>query len=378
MSRIVSVGTAVPDRTDAQADITETFARVVSRSGELDPSRRALLHRLHANAGVRTRHLALPLADYPRLEGFTAANEAYLRVGLDLGQRAVCQALDAVGLAPQDVDVLVVASTTGVASPTLDARLVGLLGLRPDVRRVPLFGLGCVAGAAGLARTDDLLRGDPDAVAVLLGVELCSLTVQHDDHSTANLVASGLFGDGAAAVVVLGERRAAALGLPGPDVVASRSRFYPDTAGVMGWDIGGSGFRVRLTTSVTDVVRTHLADDVGGFLAGRGLAARDVARWVAHPGGPKVLDAVADVLDLPDDALAPSWADLAANGNMSSVSVLSVLARTLADPPGAGDHAVLFAMGPGFCAELVLLRWPDDAAPAPLAARSGEALAAPA
>jgi len=371
MSRIVSVGTAVPQRTSAQTDITDAFSQVIASGGELDGSRRALLHRLHDNTGVRTRHLALPLEEYPKLGGFRDANEAYLRVGLELGERAVRQALEQVGLTPQDVDVIVLASTTGVAAPSLDARLVEPLGLRPDVKRMPLFGLGCVAGAAGVARVHDHLRGAPDAVAVLLNVELCSLTVQRDDLSTANLVASGLFGDGAAAVVVLGDRRAAELGLPGPEVVGTQSRFYPDTADVMGWDVGGSGFRIVLTTSVTDVVRHYLADDVTGFLGGHGLESGGVARWVAHPGGPKVLEAVTDVLHLPQDALERSWANLAENGNMSSVSVLHVFAETLTEPPAAGEHALMFAMGPGFCAELVLLRWPDGAGAAP-ADRSAE------
>ncbi|WP_299037376.1 type III polyketide synthase [uncultured Pseudokineococcus sp.] len=359
MSRIVSVGRAVPARTSAQADITDAFSQVMASGGELDGTRRQLLHRLHGNTGVRTRHLALPLEEYPQLDGFRDANDAYLRVGLELGERAVRDALGQVGLTPQDVDVIVFASTTGVAAPSLDARLVEPLGLRADVKRMPLFGLGCVAGAAGVARVHDHLRGDPDGVAVLLAVELCSLTVQRDDTSTANLVASGLFGDGAAAVVVLGDRRAAELGLPGPDVVGASSRFYPDTADVMGWDVGGSGFRIVLTTSVTDVVQQYLADDVTGFLDGHELRSGDVARWVAHPGGPKVLEAVTEVLELPEGALARSWADLAENGNMSSVSVLHVLAQTLAEPPADGDHALMFAMGPGFCAELVLLRWPD-------------------
>ncbi|WP_212771116.1 type III polyketide synthase, partial [Pseudokineococcus marinus] len=375
MTRIVSVGTAVPPRTSAQADITDAFSQVIASGGELDGPRRALLHRLHGNTGVRQRHLALPLEEYPQLDGFRSANDAYVRVGLELGERAVRQALGRVGLTPQDVDVLVLASTTGVAAPSLDARLVEPLGLRPDVKRMPLFGLGCVAGAAGVARVHDHLRGDPDAVAVLLGVELCSLTVQRDDTSTANLVASGLFGDGAAAVVLLGDRRAAELGLPGPEVVGARSRFYPDTAGVMGWDVGGSGFRIVLTTSVTDVVRQYLADDVTGFLGGHDLATGDVARWVAHPGGPKVLEAVTEVLGLPDDALSRSWENLAENGNMSSVSVLHVLAETLAEPPADGDHALMFAMGPGFCAELVLLRWPQAAAVAG-DGRAGAAVAA--
>lgn len=362
MTRIVSVGAVVPPRTDAQADITERFSEVISATGELDPARRGLLERFHRNTGVRTRHLAIPLEDYPRLDGFRDANDAYVRVGTELGERAVRTALEQVGLSPEDVDLVVMASTTGVAAPSLDARLVEPLGLRPDVKRLPVFGLGCVAGAAGLARVHDYLQGAPDEVAVLLGVELCSLTVQRDDTSTANLVASGLFGDGAAAVVCVGERRAAELGLPGPEIEATRSRFYPDTAGVMGWDVGGTGFRIVLTTSVTDVVRTYLAEDVEGFLKQQGLGHEDIARWVAHPGGPKVLEAVSEVLALPEDALTRSWESLAQNGNMSSVSVLHVLADHLQEPPAEGSHAVLFAMGPGFCSELVLLRWPQAVA----------------
>ena len=357
MSRLVSVAPVVPERSYPQEQITAMLLDLVSPVGGLAPDRRALMQRLHRNSGVSTRSLALPLEEYPGLDGFTAANDAFLRVGVELGERAVRTALDQVGLAPGDVDVVLSTTVTGVAAPSLDARLVGPLGLRPDVKRIPVFGLGCVAGVAGLARLHDHLEGHPDDIAVLLSVELCSLTVQRDDTSTANLVASGLFGDGAAAVVLVGERRAEALGLDGPRVVATRSRFYPDTAGVMGWDVGGTGFRIVLSASVADVVEAHLADDVKGFLAASDLDRADVARWLAHPGGPKVLDAVQRSLDLPDGALDRSWASLAERGNLSSSSVLHVLAAHLAEPPAAGERGVMLAMGPGFCAELVLLEW---------------------
>ena len=249
-------------------------------------------------------------------------------------------------------------TVTGVAAPSLDARLVQPLGLRTDVKRVPMFGLGCVAGAAGVARVHDYLLGHPDGVAVLLAVELCSLTVQRDDPSIANLIASGLFGDGAAAVVMVGERRAEAMGLTGPHVVTSRSRFYDDTERVMGWDVGSSGLRIVLAASVADVVRGHLGSDVKGFLADQGLDVADVEHWVAHPGGPKVVDAVVETLGLPTEALDPTRESLAAVGNLSSASVLHVLADVLRDhPAGSGVPAVMLAMGPGFCSEMVLLRW---------------------
>ncbi len=354
LSTILSVGTALPEHRYPQAEITDAFAEVVLAPG----ASRAMLDRLHQAAGVQHRHLALPLSAYAGLAGFGAANDAFIEVGTDLAARATTQALAAVGLTATDVDLLVSTSVTGVAAPSLDARLVPRLGLRPDVRRIPMFGLGCVAGAAGVARMHDLLRGDPDAVAVLVSVELCSLTVQRDDSSMANLVGSGLFGDGAAAVVMAGESAAARLGLPGPQVVATRSRLYPDTERVMGWDIGATGFRIVLSADVPAVVLANLGGDVEDFLSAYELKTRDIDTWVAHPGGPKVLEAMQQALDLPRDALRRTWTSLAEVGNLSSALVLHVLAATLADSaPPAGSPGVLLAMGPGFCSELVLLRW---------------------
>lgn len=352
---IAAVAPVVPRHRYPQQEITDAFATMVlGESGS-----QALLRRVHAAAGVRQRHLAMPLEEYAGLTGFQAANDTFIEVGLDLAAEAVTRALADAALSPQDVDLVLMTSVTGIAAPSLDARLVGRVGLRPDVKRLPLFGLGCVAGAAGISRVHDVLRGDPDGVALLVSVELCSLTVQRDDASVANQVASGLFGDGAAAVVLTGAGRPAAAGLAAPEVVATRSRLYPDTERVMGWDIGGSGFRIVLDASVADVVRSNLDIDVKGFLADHHLCPEDVARWISHPGGPKVLDAVAETLNLPDGALAHSWESLAEVGNLSSSSVLHVLAATLADtPPPPGSYGLLLAMGPGFCAELVLLRWP--------------------
>jgi alkylresorcinol/alkylpyrone synthase len=358
MTRIVAVAPVLPPHRYAQQTLTDAFAELVLPEG----TDRRVLDRLHAATGVRTRHLALPLERYGELAGFGAANDAFIHVGVELGTQAVTAALGRAGLVASDVDLIVCTSVTGVAAPSLDARLVPRLGLRPDVKRLPIFGLGCVAGAAGIARLHDFLRGDPDGVAVLLSVELCSLTVQRDDPSVANLVASGLFGDGAAAVVMVGERRAAAMGAPGsgraPEVVATRSSFYPGTERVMGWDIGSTGFRIVLDASVADVVEANVGDDLDAFLAAHDLKTQDIARWVSHPGGPKVLDALRRAARLPDDALTRSWDCLARVGNLSSASVLHVLADTLdASPPDPGSYGVLLALGPGFCAELVLLRW---------------------
>ncbi|MEU9092749.1 3-oxoacyl-[acyl-carrier-protein] synthase III C-terminal domain-containing protein [Streptomyces sp. NPDC048428] len=351
MTRIAAVhGTLAPYR-HTQREVTDMVARTCLPPG----ADRRVLDRLHENARVRTRNMVLPLDRYAELDGFGDANDVFIRAAVDLGAEALRGALRTAGLRPADVDLLMFTSVTGVAAPSVDARLVGRLGLRPDVKRLPVFGLGCVAGAAGIARLHDYLLGRPDDVAVLLSVELCSLTFQRGDASPANLVATALFGDGAAAVVAVGEGRGSAAG---PEVVATRSRLYPDTEHVMGWDIRDSGFKVVLDPGVPDVVRRYLADDVRDFLAEHGLKPKDVAHWVCHPGGPKVLEAVTDVLSLPDGALDVTWDSLAEVGNLSSSSVLHVLRNTLEQRrPERGSPGLLMAMGPGFCCELVLLRW---------------------
>ena len=346
---ILSVRGVLPEHTYAQEEITDAFAEVIADGG-LDES---LLRRFHANAGVRQRSLVLPLEAYGELDGFTEANDLFISNAVELGARAVVDALKAAGLTPTDVDLIVSATVTGLAIPTLEARIASLIGLRPDVKRVPLVGLGCVAGAAGIARLHDYLLGHPDDVAVLVAVELCSLTVQRDDVSMPNLVASGLFGDGAAAVVARGGtgRGGAA------EVLHTRSRLYPDSERTMGFDVTGTGLRIVLDAQVPAVVNRYIREDVDAFLADHGLTRRDVEWWVCHPGGPKVIEALEDALEIPREAVQLTWDSLARIGNLSSASVLHVLEDTLRDrPPRPGSYGIVLAMGPGFCSELVLVR----------------------
>ncbi len=346
-------GVLAPHRYE-QAEITDEFARVCLGAD----GNHALARRLHASTQVQSRHLALPLGDYAKLADFGAANDAFIEVGSELAIAAIAGALEEAGIRPDEVDLIISTTVTGVAAPSIDARIAQRLGLRPDVKRVPLFGLGCVAGAAGIARLHDYLHGWPDQVAVLLSLELCSLTIQRDDNSVANLIACGLFGDGAAAVVAVGANRAARDGIAGPRIIATRSHLYPDTGDTMGWLVGAGGLKIFLNAEVPNLVTQYLGDDVRGLLGDHGLRPSDVNAWVSHPGGPKVIEAIETTLDLPPDALELTWRSLAEVGNLSSSSVLHVLRDTLGKrTPTPGTPGVIMAMGPGFCAELVLVEW---------------------
>lgn len=354
MTTIAAVQSAFPAYRYPQAQ----FAQKVADQVGLDPDQRARLERLHGNAGVDTRHTILPMAEYGALGGIGPANDRYIEEATDLGEKALRGALDAAGLAARDVDLLIVTSVTGVAVPSLDARLIPRLGLRADVKRLPIFGLGCVAGAAGLGRLHDYLLGWPGHTAALLAVELCSLNWPATDMTTADLVVSGLFGDGAAALVATGARAVGGRSAGGPRVIASRSEVYPDSGDTLGWRLGSDGFRIVLTAELADVVEQRLAGSVTSFLAAHGLTVDDVKSWVCHPGGPRVIDAVQKSLELPDSAVEASRRSLAEAGNMSSASVLHILEQVAANGrPPPGSAGLMIGLGPGVSAELVLLRW---------------------
>ena len=348
--KIVSAASALPAHYYPQQVLG---AALKQYWGDRIPNPR-LMDLLHANTGVDGRYLSLPMEKYLELDTWGKANDVWIRTAEELGSQAICRALTRAGLAASDIGALFFVSITGVSSPSIDARLVNRMGLSPNIRRVPIFGLGCVGGAAGIARAADYVRAYPDQAAVLLSVELCSLTWQRDDLSMANLISCALFGDGAAAVLVAGSE----CELPGPEIVATRSTFYPDTEEVMGWHVSEKGFGIVLSPEVPDVVRERLGHDADALLAEHDLTRADIGCWIVHTGGPKVLRAAEDALGMPEGGLAVSWDCLRRTGNLSSASVLLVLEEVMMRRrPAPGTWSVLAAMGPGFCSELVLLRW---------------------
>jgi alkylresorcinol/alkylpyrone synthase len=348
---ISGVGTALPENYVSQEELTGALRQLwMQRYGDV-----SRFDRLQGALGIQGRYLALPMNDYYAIDSFAKGNDAWLRVAPEIAEIASRKALDRAGLQPRDIDHVFFVTVTGISTPTIDVALSNRLGMRRDLKRTPIFGLGCGAGAAGLARTADYVRGFARETAMLVSVELCSLTLQRDDLSAANIIASGLFGDGAAAVEVAGAERTNGAT---PRVLATRSILYPDTQRIIGWDVVDGGFKIVLSAHLTQLVRSNIAREVDDFLAANDLKRAGIAHWIAHTGGPKVLRILEEELHLPDDALARSWRSLKTTGNLSSASVLFMLDDIMNSPDAQpGEYGVMIAMGPGFSVELVLFGW---------------------
>lgn len=354
MPRIVGTAIRFPDHYYPQKSISESLQEIWAGDG-VNP---ALVEKLHDATTVEGRYLAVPKDTYYDMRGWEEPNAIFRERAVELGEEALTEALSLAGVGAEDVRLLAFASTTGVAVPSIDARLMNRMPFRSDTKRMPFYGLGCAAGAAGVARVADYLRGHPDEVAVLVCAEFCSLTIQKHDVSVANIIACGLFGDGVAAVVMTGAQSEGESLSEGPTVFASRSIFFPDTEHYMGWDVKESGMQIILSADVPRAASTGLHDPLVQFLGEHGLTIGDIGQWLCHPGGPKVIDAVEAALGFNGAVLKRSRDLLRESGNISSVSVLVILDQVLRnDEVPRGTWGVMMAMGPGFSAELVLLRW---------------------
>jgi alkylresorcinol/alkylpyrone synthase len=343
--RVASVATAVPAHVVPQETAVE-FARgfFADDLPEID----RLLHAF-GNTGIERRHLARPVEWYRTPHTFPEKNAVYREVALELSERAAQEAIEASGLRRDELGAIIFVSTTGVATPSLDSHLVQRLGMRRDVARVPIWGLGCAGGAAGLARTAAIVKG-LERPALLISVELCSTTFMHDDRSKSNLIATALFGDGAAAVVVGPEG-------DGPELLGGHSHLVDDSEDVMGWKLDDNGLRVVFARSIPALVRELAPRIVDEIARGQGVEPSALRHLVVHPGGAKVLAAYAEALAIDPERLEPAHAVLRDYGNISGPTALFVLERFLRERPRSGELGLVLGLGPGFSAESTLFRW---------------------
>lgn len=346
LAKIRSVGTAVPPHALRQEDIKETVAALFS--SHMQHIERLLP--VFEHSCINNRYLSRPLEWYGEAHSFSEANEVYAEVALQLAEEASRQAIDRAGIALGDIGMVIFVSSTGIVTPTLDAKLIQRLGLSSHACRLPVWGLGCAGGVAGLARAAELANSLVNSSILLVAVELCSLTFQRKDFSKANLVGTSIFADGAAAAIIAAEGE-------GPEIYSSYTTLFPNSEDIMGWELIETGLKVRFSRDIPSIVRKELPALVTEACDGWGIRQADIKQYIVHPGGAKVLQAYADCLGLKDDKLAYAYEILTNYGNMSSSSVLFVLERFMASTPPADEYGIMLALGPGFCAEQVLFRW---------------------
>ncbi|GIV83586.1 MAG: putative chalcone synthase [Candidatus Roseilinea sp.] len=357
MAYLLSVGTALPPYTVTQ----EEAAAFSLRHFEGKLARHSQLMSIFSNARITKRHFVAPLEWFSTPNhSLKERNDLYIRSAEALGMAAAQRALDRAGVSPREVDFIVFVSTTGLATPSIDARLIAKLAMRSTTKRLPVWGLGCAGGVAGLARAAEFARAFPDALALLVSVETCSITFQFHDFSKKNFVATAIFADGAAAAVIAGEawaRRSALAGRATLQYVASHSYLFPNSEHVMGWDVVDTGLSVVFAPEIPARIARDMRPVVVEFLDECRLDRSDLSHYVLHPGGARVIEAYREAFGLSEIALQSSSSVLCECGNMSSPTVLFVLERALqTNHIATGQYVLMGALGPGFSSELALLR----------------------
>ena len=341
---ILSLSTETPENVLTQAEALAAARELIG--GQFADFER--LSAVYTNAGVLNRQLAMPVDWYRTPRSFPERAAAYLEVGLDLFVRAAGRALSEAGVGADEIDTIITVSSTGIATPSLEARAMGRLPFRSDVARVPVFGLGCAGGATGLALASKLAGAAAGSTVLFVTVELCSLALRTDHADKADIISTALFGDGAAACVL----RSGADGFV--QICGSAEKTWPGTLDIMGWQAEPTGLGVVLNRAIPAFARREMRQAMSEMLAPQGLALGDVDQFICHPGGAKVVDAIESALSLDQGVLTAERAVLRDHGNMSAPTVLFVLDRyrQIGLPP----LAVLNALGPGFTASSLTLR----------------------
>jgi len=345
---VSEVATAVP----AHAVTIEDVRYYLGRVFDLPARRLEAMMDIVGNVKVRRRFSIFPTEYTIEPRSLSKTNEEYIEHSVSLGQRVAEECLEKAGVRPEEVDALITVSCTGYMIPSMDAHLLNRMGFRTDVRRMPFTELGCVAGAMALSRAADFLRGYPDAKALVISVELPSLTFQRRDLSQANLISSMLFGDGAAAALVNGKPG------KGPRILATQGFTVPNTLDTLGFDLRDSGFHIVLAKELPELLKGQIRDLVDGFLTSQGLEREQIAAWLLHPGGARLLENVEQQLGIPREKTQISWDVLGGYGNLSSATMLFILKEWIEKRPlPPGSYAVAAGFGPGFSMELLLLQW---------------------
>lgn len=349
MPKLTAIATAEPPHAVDQATARDFAHRLFGdRLENIDR-----LLPLFANAGIARRHFVVPENWFESDHSLEEKNNLYIEWATKLGESASRAVMERAGVTPDEINYIIYINTTGLATPSIDARLINRLGLQRDVRRTPIWGLGCAGGAAGLSHAFHYVLGHPDHRVLLVAVELCGLTFMTDDFSKSNLVATALFGDGAAAALVVGD----AVDGTGLSLLTTQSNFYPDSLSVMGWNIQSRGMQVVFDRRIPDIVAENSLAELEVLLSQNRLNRDDIAYYLYHPGGTKVLDAYQRAYGTADEAFRYSREVLKEHGNMSSVTVLYVIERYLAENGSRRDgYAVISALGPGFSSESLLAK----------------------
>jgi alkylresorcinol/alkylpyrone synthase len=355
LATLLAVERYLPPHRYAQDEVIP-WVRAWLEEGPDGQARRLLS--IYETAGVRTRASVVPIEEVFRPGDFEAQNDRYREIACAAATELAERALARAGLAPGDVDIVVSVSCTGFMIPALDAFVADALGMGPRLARLPITESGCAGGVVGLARAADHLAAHPRAAALVIAMEMSTLTFQPWDRSATNVVSVAIFGDGGAAAVLVGAEHPRAAGPGLARLLDAESRFFPGTTHMMGFHLRNQGLQIVLDKGLAPFVRREVVGAVDGFLAGRGLARDDIACWILHPGGRRIIEVMAEQLGLGPEDLQATEQVLAEHGNMSSVTVLFVLDHVLrCRRPAAGAKGVLGAFGPGFCAEFALLEF---------------------
>lgn len=350
LSKIVAVGTAVPPYELSQSD-AKAFAHQLFRSSIAQPNK---MMSIFENTAIEKRYISCPPDWFLQPHTFPERNEIYIKMACQLAEDAILQCLEQSNTHPDQIDHIYFVSTTGIATPSIDAYLINQLGLSTNIKRTPMWGLGCAGGVAGLSRAYEYTKSFPASRVLFVAVELCSLTFRPQDISKSNFVATSLFGDGAAAVLVVGDE--VALDQPAPAVVGSMSKLWPDSLDVMGWEVVEDGMKVIFSRDIPTIVQQQIKEVIETFLAKFDMTTDDISYMISHPGGKKVMEAYESALQLPSSRFVYAYDVLKRFGNMSSVTVLFVLQKVLRTKP-VSDYGLMTALGPGFSSELLLLDW---------------------